>query len=756
MKYIGFDTETFPIGPGAVAPKLVCLTLASRDAKGEMQSYLYGNGDAELRDMVWQMFTAPNVTLIAHNAAYDCTVLATAYPEFESAIWAKYEAGEITDTMIREKLLNLSTHGQLDTINGGKLAYHLSDLVMKYLGRDISADKEGEDAWRLNYFQLDGRKGSEYPDEAASYAKYDAIYALLVHEQQDMLKRSETGPASFSTEFFHTAADFALKWMTIAGMTIDKEKLAEIEAMLARELTDDKLDLLIAEGIMRPAEPERIFTRQRKKACEILDCSDDDLDEMASDPEIKQALEAEGIKFKAAVASSINKAKLQAKVVDVCGAYEIPVKMTDGGESGDKQVSTDMEVIDTVADWDETLKQYQHRQQLQKLVSTEVPRMKWGGQVADVVHFNFDVLKETGRTSSFAGKLYPSGSGQQMHPLIRPCYRPRDGYLLCSSDYSSLELCSTAQTTFSMFGHSKMREVHNRGVDLHAYLGAQLALRLHADFRGLCVAKGISGDRDKVYEAFAECKKHESPQVQDFYKHWRKFAKPVGLGYPGGLGAETFIGFAKKTYKVDIVKEAGSMEQAIALAKELKAVWLDTFPEMQSYFNWVSNDAADADNSIIGYWDTEKTQPIKGLCYTSPMGMYRAAASYCAVANGKAMQTPSAEGAKAAVFMVVRACRDKSLGSPLYGSIPVNFVHDEILVEHPAETAHERAAEQERIMVEAMKLICPDVDIRANSALMLRWDKRAEPVFDAAGRLIPWTPPADAPVAVEEEPAEIS
>lgn len=750
MKLIGFDTETWPIGPGNVNPKLVCVSMARRqfaDGTGEMYSYLFGTGDKELRDMVWKLLTEPDTQLVGQNVAFDLAVLCRQYPEFEPAVWAKLERGEITDTMIREKLLCLSTHGNLEAFNGAKLGFSLADLVLKYLGKDISADKEGEDTWRLNYHTLDGKKAADYPDEAAEYAKHDAVYALLVYEQQALMVRSETGPASLSTEHFHTAAAFALLWMTIAGMSVDKEKVAEIEAMLARELAPDRLDLLVADGVLRPIIPSTVYVRQRTKAADILGCAVEELDEMIVDEDVRNALIEAGIKFKEAEGGTINRERLQELVAEVCTAYDIPIKMTDGGKSGNKQVSTDSEVLDNVADWNPTLSQYQHRQSLNKLVTTEIPRMKWCGQTADIVHFNFDVLKETGRTSSYASKLYPSGSGQQMHPQVRPAYKARDGHLIASSDYSTLELATTAQTTFRMFGWSKMRDLINAGVDLHGYLGAQLALRLHPEFRELCKEQGITKP-DDVYKQFAACKKHESEEVRAFYNHWRKFAKPVGLGFPGGLGAETFIEFAKKNYHVDIVKEAGSMEAAILLSKELKAIWLDTFPEMQLYFAWVSKETNDPENPIIGYWDEEHQNPIVGQCYTSPMGMYRAGTTYCAVANGAAMQTPAAEGAKAAVFMVVRACRDESQGSILFGCIPINFVHDEIMVEIPNDAKLDaRAKELGRIMVEAMKMICPDVEIKATPCLMERWDKRAEPVFAASGELIAWHPPVEQEVA---------
>ena len=73
------------------------------------------------------------------------------------------------------------------------------------------------------------------------------------------------------------------------------------------------------------------------------------------------------------------------------------------------------------------------------------------------------------------------------------------------------------------------------------------------------------------------------------------------------------------------------------------------------------------------------------------------------------------------------------------GSMPVVFLHDEILFELPEEDAHERAEEAARLMREAMEIITPDVRVTAVPALMKRWHKDAEPVYED-GRLVPWTP----------------
>lgn len=92
----------------------------------------------------------------------------------------------------------------------------------------------------------------------------------------------------------------------------------------------------------------------------------------------------------------------------------------------------------------------------------------------------------------------------------------------------------------------------------------------------------------------------------------------------------------------------------------------------------------------------------------------------------------------------MRACRDESAGSILYGvAHPVDFVHDEFLVEvrnDGRQAVHDRCLEVQRIMENAMRNVLPDIEVRTEAALMERWDKRAEPVFGEDGLLSVWKP----------------
>lgn len=73
----------------------------------------------------------------------------------------------------------------------------------------------------------------------------------------------------------------------------------------------------------------------------------------------------------------------------------------------------------------------------------------------------------------------------------------------------------------------------------------------------------------------------------------------------------------------------------------------------------------------------------------------------------------------------------------------VNFVHDEFIVELPADDnpkLQEACRRIETLMVSAMKRYIPDVLIKAEGALSERWDKKAKGLHDEQGNLLLWTP----------------
>lgn len=684
-RVIAFDTETVQIGPGQVTPDLVCVTAATYlelgGKIGETKTSLRSVADNDILEMLeWIFEDEENVTLVGHNVAFDLAVINRAFPQLRSKIFKALADERVTDTRIREKLINLSTHGNLDMIEAPDgstrpIKYSLATLGGKYLGTDRSDEKDGDDIWRLHYEELIDFESQHFPEEAAEYAVQDALDTLEVYKEQEAFKLEHR--ASTETEYLHTAASFGLQLMTERGMAIDPEKVAEIEEMLEQELDESKMRKIVSSGILRPAQPPREYKNQPGK-------------------------------FTKGKPASVDKKALTEHLVKTAAEVGYAVPLTPTGA-----YSTSKEVLQELAPHDEVLAEFQHRQNLQKLVTTELPRLKWEGNVAERVHFNFDPLKSTGRSSSFASSLYPSANGQNLDPRIRGCYTASPGMVLVSCDYSSLELVTLAQKTFDLFGKSTLRELINDGGDPHAFLGSQLAYHLDNTFRQICIDVEATSKRE-IYEAFLECKSSESEEVREFFRHYRTFAKPVGLGYPGGLGPETFCKLAKTMYGIVVDEE---------MAIQLREIWLDTYPEMSLYFDWINSSCVDQRNEEL-------------YCYSTPLGMIRRGATYCAAANGAALQSPAAEGTKIAIFDIARRCYDED--GDMHGCYPVAFIHDELMVEIPEDDhMHENALKIQETMVRSMEVVIPDVRVQAEPCLMRRWNKKAEPVF-VDGRLSIW------------------
>lgn len=734
------DTETFPFGPGRVAPPIICMQWGW---VGEEEAYGLGNGERELMAAQLEALLQPGHILVGVNIGYDLRVVANGFPDLEPLIWEKLEQGEVIDLIVREKLLNLSTTGKLSFAelpdgNTLRIGYGMDDMLLNHCGIDISKDKDDPSSPRNSFSMLDGQPFAAYPPRHRDYALGDVHHTRRIYLAQESACRARGG--RFVTQEFSTAAAFALFCMTERGAETDPEQFEKMVAMVEEALRPEKMKNLIEAGILREAVPPREWRGKMTKG----------------------------------KPSSINEAVLQANVERACRIARIPVKRTPTGA-----VCCDAEVIEAVADYDEALQEYKDRQAVGQIKKTEIPRMTWdfedgrGRRLAPIVHFPYNALVETTRTSSMSSEHYPSSNGQNVDPRAKPVYKAREGWVFCGADFSTLELVTLGQTCYSLFGKSTHREVILSGRDNHTYLAAPLAYRLSPELRA--AFEGLSADAR--HDVLAPLKKSKNEADKKLFKLWRGLAKPVGLGNPGGLGPVKFLSLAKKKpYFVDVRAMAmelppeffdeimdsdlaGSvlyhhkkitgredsefawnpMLKGIALALELRRVWFSIYPEMKTYFDYVKECLQDPVNVAT---DAEG-KPIQLYAYETPLGALRRGCTFTSVANGLGLQSPGAEGAKAAVFKINRECRDKTRNSVLYGCRPILFVHDEIISEIPEDNLmHERAQRIAQLMVESMGLVCPDVPIKAEPVLMRSWSKDAEPRYDAQGRLTIWTPTA--------------
>jgi len=805
-RVVAFDIETHLIAAGRIAPPIVCLSYAFRQ-DGVLQAAVIGRADGDdLRTLCHELLSDTSLILCAHNAAFDMAVIGQAFPELLPLIFQAYQDERVRDTLVREKLWQLSSHGQFEfapSPDGSQVrrTYDLASLERLYLGRDRSALKDAEDGWRLNYAVLESVPTSKWPADALAYSREDTLGALEVYEAQQA-RFNASGPGSICGEEIHVYADFCLFLMTCRGIAVDAQAHQKMRLALEAEISYERLSALIEADILVPerapaprlvekvvahwdvVNTPRVDLRKivagawRSLGIEDFPKTDSGLPSLTlkhlEDLANKAAglvgpldhfVQDEGLQatypalaallaLRREVSTSvpapgrpvgakerIAQKQLRAYVARVCAEYNLPILLTPKGD-----VSLAEAALERLVPLDEVIAQYAHLMKYRKMLREELPRMcskdaegRSTGVPAPEIHFCFDVLKETGRTSSYGNDLYPSANGQNVDPRVRPIYVARPGKLFVSCDYSALEMCSLANTLVEIFGRSTLADLINRGVDPHTYFGAQLAVRLDPNFSETMGQSKVV-DPMAIYSTFAACEKDSREQVTQWFKHWRTFAKPTNLGYPGGLGPKTFVTFAKANFGVDV---------SIETAKQLRELWLEAFPEMREFFEWVRTSLADPNHPIIGTHEDQETgevSPIKGFAYTFAGGTYRAACAYPAACNGRALQSPSAVGAKlGAVIDVTRACYDSTRGSILYGCAPLDFIHDEVLAEVPDDQyASDRAEEICRLMVGGMSAVMPHVKITAKPVLMRRWYKEAAERRDARGKLIPWEPAAPA------------
>lgn len=323
---------------------------------------------------------------------------------------------------------------------------------------------------------------------------------------------------------------------------------------------------------------------------------------------------------------------------------------------------------------------YAELSSLSKQLSTDVPLLLSGETTP--IQARFETLLETGRTSSSPNiQNLPRKGG------MRECFVPRAGYVFAAADYEQMELRTVAQVCLARFGYSRLAEALNAGIDPHLEMAARIV--------------GVS------YEQALRRKKEGDETIDNA----RQTAKVANFGFPGGLGAGRLVEFARGTYGVNLSEVE---------AQQLKAVWLQSWPEFRDYFNWIG-----------GVCD-ELNPTIEQLY----VGRRRGGVSYTEACNSM-FQGLAADAAKNAGFLVSRACYVEP-SSPLYGSRIVNFVHDEIIIEAPEEKAHEAAMELARLMVDGASVLMPDVPPKVEPLLMRRWSKKAKPLKDEQGRLVPW------------------
>lgn len=614
MTVVAFDTETYLIEPGLLAPPLVCMAWWN----GEDGALL----DHEQAPSVMRSMLDDGVTLVGHNVAYDFAVLAAADSDLMPAIFEAYKAGRIYDTRLDEKLIDIEKGRIIKgrRRHGGKMiGYSLADCIWKRF--DHVLDK---DTWRTGYAKFRGEPLDSWPEGAREYAADDAKWTYKLFADQGF--GHHNGPDQ-------ARAAWALHLASVYGLRVDGGRLAELECSLTAR-KEGLQERLLFDGFLKWKGTKKQPRR----------------DGVAKDL----------TRIRAAIAE----------------AYDGDPPRSEKGNIK----TTEAVIKETSHDGLKRVAEYTH---VDKMLGTYVAALSQGTN--HPLNPRFNPLVETGRTSCAQPNLQniPRSEG------LRECFVPRAGNYYVACDYDTLELRVLASVCESFFGSSAMARAFRDGLDPHLLLGA--------DLLGLPYKKAL-----ELYRGGDQA-----------VKDARQFAKVANFGFPGGLGPQAFVHYAKAM---------AGITMALQEATRLRDKWFATWPEMREYFRVVGDITAGGE----GWPKLPVSKRVRGrTTFTETCNYF--------------FQGTAADGAKASLFAVAQKCYVEE-DNDLYGCRVVNFVHDEIMIEAPTDRAALAADELAKTMCRAMQPYCGSVPVTASPVMMERWYKDAETVRDENGRLVLWTP----------------
>lgn len=767
-KIIGFDTETHLITEDVPIPPMVCITFSE-------PPYIYGGtfeSKLEGARKLVSYLCDDNVIIVGHNVFYDISVIIKFFCDINKEneldlfkfFWEKIRTGRIRDTEVTSKLVSIQKDWlRFDPKFGGPAKFSLADQVKRHLDIQMTG-KDEEDAWRKRYSELDGIPMSKWPQDAIDYPINDA--KLTKNLYAHLLLKFQTSP----DEVFQTESAWVLHRMSVWGIATD----AELAKLLDKKITPIIKACqkeLIKDGLIRPPEytvcrdalknaifeelgeqapltaggeislSSKVFDSCKNKT--ILDYVNNK-DKISSVRKMSNDIEETPVELKNELLGLIEQyIKEQPFMEQMCSlglvVEEEPtlnkkqiremviahfrIKIQDGydyskvplTEAADKLkseelektiknidllrkiVSTDRETILQIPE----LSKLAEMGEVYKIKTTYIPIFSKGG----ILHPHWNPLVASGRVSVSNPNInnMPRGHG------VRKCFKARPGYVYVTADYSQAELCSLSQICIDLFGHSKMGEAIKEGKDLHLLLASQI---LDISYEEASIK--LYNAKERNADTATEEELHEDKVIKDA----RQMAKAANFGYPGGLGPDTFIAYAWTNYQVKI-----SRQQAI----DLKDIWLETYPEILEFFNYVSEKLG------RNNWVINESKKFDLVQHRS--GRIRGRVGYCDGLNGY-FQALTADGAKYAknIISYEMYCNPNS---PLYGSRIVAFIYDEILMESPEEIAHEASIELCRLMLEGMRVFLPDIPSKVEVEMMRHWDKAAKAVY-VNNRLVPF------------------
>lgn len=689
-----FDTETYRIIPhGLKNPPPVVYSYASRFSRwlGRSRASTWLESPVQARETMRAYLEDPDCVLAGHNISFDFGVTGQAFPELLPLIFEAYRQGRVRDTRTRQKLIDIKYGRRQENsmtfvwrdYEWQVADYSLAGLEKLYLGKDRSADKDRQDAWRLRYAELDGVPLELWPHEAKKYPLDDAEGTYLVLESQAR-KEGLDYWEPLPNEQEQAYKGFALHLISSHGLRTDPDRVTALE----QEVT------IKFQAMRQKMLEEGLYSIARCNAQEVREGKVDFYGLWKGRPN-------QPLRYKK------NTKVLAARVAEDYRGRGLEPPISDKGNfKADKDALSQCE--------NELLKEAAGSGTLSVIRSTFIPTLKIG--ISAPIMTSFDDILNTGRISSYD----PNMNNAPRDGGVRDCFKARDGFVYCSTDYDCAELRSGAQNDLEI----------SRKFGNYPVLMAEFFQKEPTGDPHLVLASTILGI------TVDEAKKRKKAGDKTI-KGVRQMCKAINFGLPGGMGVAKLIESARKGYGVILYDGKNPAcpcnprdpceSCRRSDARWLKEQWLKTWPEKRYYFAYI--------NRLL---NGKRHTTIQQFHPKGHKHRVRGMVGYCDGAN-TLFQGRTADGAAEALTQVAYECYvDRS--SPLYGCRIVGFFYDEIFTELREDVAHEAAMRQAQIMVECMNRWTPDIPATCTPALCRYWYKQAEAVYDEKGKLIPWEP----------------
>lgn len=429
-RYIAYDSETAPFGPGDMAPELVCIQYQPIATINDPSTRVILTRRAGALEAAYAMLVDPDVVFVGHNIAYDMVVLARA--GFVREVFAAYAAGRVLCTWVYERLGEIAglanrKHLGLDVV----LAAHgltVPEVMNATLedGRPIAQDF-------ARFLDAD-----EVTEPHRSYALNDCLVGKAF--QRQFVRFTQKGDVPLEALERVSRTMFWLQLMSVWGLNTN----------------DDLVEAFRVDTETQLAELRARFVQPADAVCTCA------VGSARKEEGHDEACALSGY-FLRADGSVMVKARLTPAIIRAYGGS--PPMTPPSKKFPEGQPQRSLMVLE--ASGDDELQAFQHHSELVKAESNDIPMLQRGW-----LHSRYQ-LAETGRTTSSRPALQNLPGGG----LVRQCIQPAPGHAFLERDYSGVELCTFAAFGARELGDWSMADQINASGDpgyMHAVLGGHL------------------------------------------------------------------------------------------------------------------------------------------------------------------------------------------------------------------------------------------------------------------------------------------